>query len=91
MPVIGSVISAATSWEFLTLVILLTIFLSAEALVPRFRYDRTREPLWRRLRRNITVGCVYRLVILPIGITPVLLAASHISVCHRRGWAASRP
>ncbi len=57
-----------------------------EALIPRFRYDRTKEALWHRVRRNITVGCIYRLVALPIVITPVLLAASHISLWHRPAW-----
>jgi sterol desaturase/sphingolipid hydroxylase (fatty acid hydroxylase superfamily) len=86
MPVIGSIIKAATSWEFVTVVILWVALLPVEALIPRFRYDRTKEPLWRRVRRNITVGCIYRLVALPIAITPVLLAASHISLWHRPAW-----
>jgi sterol desaturase/sphingolipid hydroxylase (fatty acid hydroxylase superfamily) len=86
MSPIGCVIAALTGWQFLTLVVLWTVFLSVEALAPRFRYDRTKEPLWRRIRRNITVGCVYRLLVLPIAITPVLLAASHISFWHRPVW-----
>ena len=86
MPIIGSIIKAATSWEFVTVVILWVVLMSVEALIPRFRYDRTKEPLWRRVRRNITVGCIYRLVALPIAITPVLLAASHISFWHRPAW-----
>lgn len=86
MPVIDSIIKAATSWEFVTVVILWVALLPVEAIIPRFRYDRTKEPLWRRVRRNITVGCIYRLVALPLAITPVLLAASHISLWHRPAW-----
>jgi sterol desaturase/sphingolipid hydroxylase (fatty acid hydroxylase superfamily) len=57
-----------------------------EAIIPRYRYDRTKEPLWCRVRRNVTVGLAYRLVVLPIGITPILLAASQLYIWHRPGW-----
>jgi len=86
LPLIGSLVKAVTSWEFVTVVILWVVFLSVEALVPRIRYDRTKEHLALRVRRNITVGCIYRLAALPLLIAPVMLAASHISLWHRPAW-----
>jgi sterol desaturase/sphingolipid hydroxylase (fatty acid hydroxylase superfamily) len=86
MPVIGSIIKAATSWQFVTVVVLWVVLLPVEAVIPRVSRDRTKEPLWRRVRRNITVACIYRLVALPIAITPVLLAASHVHLWHRPAW-----
>jgi sterol desaturase/sphingolipid hydroxylase (fatty acid hydroxylase superfamily) len=83
MPIIGPVISAATSWEFLTVAAILTVGLCVEAVIPRYRYDRAKEPMCQRVRRNVTVGLVWLLVVLPIGITPMLLAASQVSVWHR--------
>jgi sterol desaturase/sphingolipid hydroxylase (fatty acid hydroxylase superfamily) len=83
MSIIEPVISAATSWNFLALVAILASGLWVEAVIPRYRYDRAKEPISQRLRRNFSVGLVWLLVVLPIGITPVLLAASQISVWHR--------
>jgi hypothetical protein len=75
VPIIGAVIAAATSRDFLAFVAILTIGLCVEAAIPRYDYDTAAEPIWQRLRRNITVGSVWLLVVLPIGITPILLAA----------------
>jgi len=86
VPIIAPVISAATSWDFLALMALLGAGLCLEQFLPRYRYDRTKEPLWHRVRRNITLGCVFRLLVLPVGIVPVLLAASRASIWHRPPW-----
>jgi phage gp29-like protein len=44
MPIIGAVIAAATSRDFLASVAILTVGLCVEAAIPRYDYDTAAEP-----------------------------------------------
>lgn len=89
MPIIGPVISAATSWRFVAFVVIVIIGLCVEAVIPRYRYDEAQGSIWHRLQRNITVGFVYLLIVGPLAIAPLLLAASEVSVWQRPAFMHS--
>lgn len=83
MHILSKILSASTFLDFLAFTSICTLGLFVEHFFPRFKYDDSFEPLWKRVRRNVTLGIFYRLLVLPIVLVPILAAASKANIWSR--------